>query len=127
VKVVEREIDAPPEVVWELLVDTRRWPEWSPSVRDVRCEGHRLREGARGRVNVGLPGVWLPFHVSALTPGRSWTWRVGGFAEVEHGVEPRGEGGSTLRFVLRGLPRPYAWVCRRAARKLVELAEASSA
>lgn len=96
-------------------------------MRAVRSSAPRLREGARGQVNVGLPGVWLPFRVGALTPGRSWTWRVAGFAEVEHVVEPRGPRACALRFVLRGLPRPYAWGCRRAARRLAELAEASPA
>jgi hypothetical protein len=40
-------IEAPPEVVWELLGNPNRHPEWWPRVVEVQCEG--LEEGCTYR------------------------------------------------------------------------------
>ncbi len=40
-------IDAPVEVVWELIRDVRRHPDWWPRVVEVQCEG--LEEGCNYR------------------------------------------------------------------------------
>ena len=45
--VVSRAIDAPPDVVWSLLTDTQRWPEWGPSIVGVERIG---RASCRERV-----------------------------------------------------------------------------
>ena len=42
----EREIDAPPGRVWEILTDFPRQPEWNPSIVSIEAEGP-LRAGAR--------------------------------------------------------------------------------
>lgn len=50
------EIDAPPDVVWDVLLEFERYPEWNPFVRAIEGEptpGERLRvriepPGARG-------------------------------------------------------------------------------
>ena len=41
------EIDAEPDVVWDLLVDVERWPDWSPDVRDERLRA--LERAAESR------------------------------------------------------------------------------
>lgn len=46
-------IDAPVEVVWSLLGDPNRHPEWWPTVVDAECE--RLEEGCRFRAVVKNP------------------------------------------------------------------------
>ncbi|RYJ05356.1 MAG: SRPBCC family protein [Actinomycetales bacterium] len=89
---VHRDVEAPPDVVWRLLVDLDVWPRWGPSVRRAELtNGPELRLGSRGRVwtPVGLP---LPFEVTAFEPGRHWAWSVAGVPATHHGVEPRGDG-----------------------------------
>jgi uncharacterized protein YndB with AHSA1/START domain len=46
-------IDAPVEVVWGLLGDPNRHPEWWPTVVDAECE--RLEQGCRYRAVVKNP------------------------------------------------------------------------
>ncbi|MGH2992100.1 MAG: SRPBCC family protein [Solirubrobacterales bacterium] len=46
-------IDAPVEVVWDLVADINRHPEWWPRVVDVECEG--LEEGCTYREVVQSP------------------------------------------------------------------------
>lgn len=46
-------IDADPETVWSVLVDTDRYREWNPL---IRYDG-LVREGARPRVRLSLPGL----------------------------------------------------------------------
>ena len=40
--VTEWRLDAPPEQVWDALVDVETWPQWWPQVREVRT----LHQGA---------------------------------------------------------------------------------
>jgi uncharacterized protein YndB with AHSA1/START domain len=88
-------IDAPPDLVWGLYADVEHWPDWTASVTTVRhVSGDGLSPGARVRVEQPkLPkAVW---EVSALDPGRSWTWvsKAPGITSVAtHTVEPRADG-----------------------------------
>src|SRR4029450_13975460 len=52
------DIDAPPERVWEVLVDFSAYPEWNPFMREVRG---RAEAGARLGVRLGgAGGRWAP-------------------------------------------------------------------
>jgi len=88
-------IDAPADVVWDVYADVERWPEWTDSVSAVEhLEGAGLEPGARVRIEQPkLPkAVW---QVSALDPGRSWTWtsKAPGITSIAtHAVEPRPDG-----------------------------------
>ena len=100
-------IAAPPERVWEVLVDIERWPEWTPSMTRVeRLDDGELRVGSRARVKQPRlpPSSWT---VTQLDPGRSFTWRSrsgGVTSEGTHGVETSGEGSrATLIFRQTGL------------------------
>jgi Polyketide cyclase / dehydrase and lipid transport len=44
----EIEIDASPEVVWEVLSTIEHWPNWNPNVRSASIEG-KLRAGTAFR------------------------------------------------------------------------------
>ena len=111
------EIDAPTEVVWAILSDGERWPEWTPTVTSVKPLGSGpLAVGARVVIRQPRfpPALWK---VVALEPGRSFTWvtRSPGVSVVaRHGVEASGAGTRatlSLRFdgILGGL---LGWLTR---------------
>lgn len=118
---VARVIAAPPSTLWELLARPRRWPEWGPTVRRVECGDPEIRAGTHGRVRTPL-GVWLPFTVTAVDPGRAWHWRVAGMAATGHRIEPVDERHARVVFEIPWWAPPYAIVCRAALRNLSRLA-----
>lgn len=71
-------VAAPPERVWEVLVDVENWPRWTPSVTSATAvdEGP-LRIGSRVRIKQPrLPATtWT---VTELSPGESFTWIAAG-------------------------------------------------
>jgi uncharacterized membrane protein len=86
--------EAPAEEVWRLFVDLERWPELTRSVREVRrVDSGPLRVGSEAIVRQPL----LPrarWRVTALEPGRSFTWETtapGVIAAGEHLVEADGQ------------------------------------
>jgi len=121
---VSRFIPIAPEVVWELFVDTSRWPQWGPSVTAVDLPEVRIRAGSRGRVR-GPGGVWVPFEVTAFDEGRHWAWKVAGIPTTTHSVAPA-PGGCTAAFGVPVIAAPYALVCRVALERIERLATASS-
>lgn len=50
---VFEEIDAPPDVVWDVLLEFDSYPEWNPFVRSIEGEP---REGEHLRVRIDPPG-----------------------------------------------------------------------
>ena len=93
-------IDAPPEVVWRVMTDVERWPEWTPTTERIeRLDEGDFRLGSRARVKLKrVPAsVW---RVTDFQPGRAFTWETesGVKASGEHIVEPDG-GGSKVTLV----------------------------
>lgn len=86
-----RDVDAPAEVVWDLLVALDRWPEWGPTVRAATLDDdrRRLTAGAHGRVHP-VVGPAVPFAVTDWDEGRRWAWRVAGVPATAHAVTPTG-------------------------------------
>ncbi|BBY80953.1 MULTISPECIES: SRPBCC family protein [Mycolicibacterium] len=84
---VSRDIPAPADTVWQILVDLDAWPRWGPTVSGAALDGPGFELGATGRVWTPV-GVPLPFTISDLDPGRMWGWRVAGVPATRHGVEP---------------------------------------
>lgn len=119
-----RIIDAPPEAVWALLVDTRRWPAWGPTVQAVEADPPIIAAGNRGRVRTSV-GFWLPFEITALAddgPLRSWSWKVAGIPATSHRVEDIDAGRRCrVGFAVPVVATPYLAVCAAALRRLERL------
>lgn len=118
-------IGAPVDVVWDLLADVNRHPEWWPRIVEVECEG--LEEGCDYREVVRTPfgeeemnplievrdecrqlrirclntGTFVRF---ALTAARDGT-----FLEGEMGMEPQGLG-NRLFDVVAGKRYFRSWI-----------------
>jgi uncharacterized protein YndB with AHSA1/START domain len=118
---VDRVIAAPASTMWALLARPDHWPGWGPSVRAVECSDDEIRPGTRGRVRTPL-GAWLPFTVTAVEPGRTWHWRVAGFAATGHRIEPVDDHHTRVVFEVPAWGFPYAIVCRAALRNLARSA-----
>jgi uncharacterized protein YndB with AHSA1/START domain len=114
---VSADIAAPAAAVWELLVDTRRWPEWGPSIRRVESDAPRIGAGTMGRVQTVL-GSWLPFTITRFEEGRSWGWRVAGVAATGHEVVDLGHDRCRVTFTVPWIAAPYAVVVSVALRRL---------
>ncbi len=107
-----RTIAAPPAAAWALLVDTRRWNEWGPTVSAVECDPPVLNADSTGRVRTPV-GLWLPFRVVDFVEGRHWSWRVLGVPATSHDVQSVGDGSScVVSFSVPALATPYLAVCR---------------
>lgn len=92
------EIDAPPQLVWDVFTDVERWPEWTASVRSlVGLDGAALDVGKRFAIKQpGMPK--LIWEVTELDPGSSWTWvqrGPGALVTASHHVVAQ-PGGRTL-------------------------------
>ncbi len=66
------DIDAPPEVVWDVLTDFGRWPEWNPEVKSMSFDGP-LAPGSEFRWRAG-PGT-IVSTLEELEPPRFVRWR----------------------------------------------------
>ncbi len=104
-------IAAPPERAWAVLADVDRWPEWAPTVTEVKALGNAgLILGAEYRLVQPKiePAVWK---VAALEEGRSFTWAStapGVKTLAYHLVEPAEVGTRlTLRIEMSGA---MAWL-----------------
>ena len=98
---------APAERVWEVMSDTDRWHEWTPSVTSVkRLGGGSFAVGSRAVIRQPKfpPAMWK---ITAIEPGRGFTWvSVGPGIRViaRHFVEPNGAGSrATLSLELQGI------------------------
>lgn len=110
---VERtiEIDAPPDVVWKVMSDVEKWPEWTPSMRRIEKMGDApFGKGSSVRVAPrGAPrAVWT---VTELEENRSFTWEAStanSHAVARHVIEPDGAGSKvTLSVTITG-----SWLIR---------------
>jgi hypothetical protein len=121
--VAAREVDAPPDRCWDLLVDTTRWPAWGPSVRAVDCDQRVIEDGTTGRVRT-VGGIWLPFEVTSCRE-RRWTWRVARIPATGHRV--RAGPPTTIEFEIPLVAAPYVVVCLKALQELAVLSTSDTA
>lgn len=108
-------VPAAPDVVWAVMSDVARWPEWTRSISRVELLDDRpFAVGSRARVRQpGFPAVvWT---VTELDEGRAFTWQarspgvvstgrhvvrpVSGGSEVELGITQTGALAPLMRLV----------------------------
>jgi uncharacterized protein YndB with AHSA1/START domain len=116
------EVAAPAAEVWDLVADFRHWPEWGTSIRAVDSAAQSVTPGVGGRVRT-VVGLWLPFTITEVEPGRSWHWKVAGLTATGHRVIEVDSGHSIVEFTAPRLLAPYVIVLRAALRRLKTLAE----
>lgn len=119
---VEREIPAPPDVVWRLLVDVDQWPRWGPSVHRAALDdgSTRISAGAQGTVWTAV-GVPVRFVITEFEPGRRWAWKVAGVTATGHEVRAAGSG-CRVRFDVPWWAVAYLPVCAAALATIERLA-----
>jgi uncharacterized membrane protein len=100
------DITAPPDVVWRVMSDVERWPEWTASVRSIRkLSPGPFTVGSRVLIQQPRfpPALWVATEVK---PGERFTWKSGapGLRVVaSHSLEPIAGGTrATLALTYRG-------------------------
>lgn len=108
---VNRTINATPEIIWALLTDAARYPEWNPAVLGI--EGH-IEEGERIRLkSIVNPNREFKLNVADVEAPRRMVWWDGMPLGLFKGVRtfevvPRDDGTSEFRMeeVYSGLMAP---------------------
>ena len=108
---VTREIDATPQVIWELLTRASGYPDWNPAVLGIEGE---IAEGATiGLISIVNPDRQFKLKVSEVEDPRHMVWSDGMPLGLFRGtrsfdVVPRRDGTSEFRMeeVYTGLMAP---------------------
>lgn len=101
---ITTEVDAPPDVVFAVLSEVERWPEWTPTVTRVERLGDAgapLAPGGRLRIVQPKvpPAEWT---ITEIEPGRGFrlvSRSPGATVEANHRAEPA-EAGQRSRVTL---------------------------
>lgn len=124
--VTSRHIDAPTDLVWEVLADVDHWPDWLPTVDSVeRLDDGPFVVGSRARVRQPkLPRA--EWEVTEVVDGRSFTWEATGPGMrtiARHEVVPDADGSRvTLSIEQTGpMGAVAALVWRRLTQRYIEL------
>ncbi len=115
------EIGVPPSRGWDLIARFEHWPHWGVSIDGVEAAGSEVESGLKGRVKTAV-GPWLPFEITDVDPGRSWSWRVAGIPATGHVVEAIGADRCAVSFTVPWPAAPYRFVLRRSLRRLAAMA-----
>jgi hypothetical protein len=98
---------AHPSTVWQVLADVEHWPDWTPTVVEIKpLNGTGLMVGARYRVVQPKlrPAV---YEVTECVPNEAFTWvqkLPGGTMVADHRLSPRGDATQVeLSFASEGL------------------------
>jgi coenzyme Q-binding protein COQ10 len=89
-------IEAPPEAIQALIVDTSRWREWSEEVEGIQPDDIWPHAGGEVSMAVKAPGISgdLKYISREYTPGRSMTLEIEGLIRgvVSYICTPEGNG-----------------------------------
>jgi uncharacterized membrane protein len=92
---VSIDIDRSPDIVWRIMADVDHWPQWTPTVTEVKpVDSSTFGLGSRVRVSQPRlrPMVW---QVSQFIEGRLFTWEArspGFFIVATHEVRASARG-----------------------------------
>jgi uncharacterized membrane protein len=94
---ITTDVDAPADLVFAVLTDIERWPEWTPTVTRVeRLDAYSLPLAISSRIRIVQPKVppaeWT---VTALEAGRGFRMMSrspGATVVANHWAEPLGDG-----------------------------------
>jgi carbon monoxide dehydrogenase subunit G len=120
------DIAAPPAVVWPIMADVERWPEWTATVTSARpVGGGALAVGQRVWVRQPKlpPAQW---RVTEIAPGRGFTWvsgAPGARVFARHTIAPAGSGSRvTLTIDYRGpIGALFGWLLRKINRSYLAI------
>lgn len=123
----EFHIDAAPGVVWRVMSDIERWPQWTATAEAAeRGEDGPLRTGATARMKIvgaSRVGLWT---VTSLEDGREFVWenRTAGVRSVAgHRVEPDGAGSKVRLWIDQSGPVAalIGWYLRRVSNRNIDI------
>ncbi len=122
-------VDAPATLVWRAIKDVEKWPEWTPTMTEVRLDADELRSGSSATVRQPKQPV-RTWTVTELTEGRSFTWTSTGRGlrmTADHVVtEENGRTTVLLSFSMAGPLAPLAGLLAgKAVRQAVDTEAAS--
>jgi len=115
-------IRAPFHEVWRIITDTETWPEWGPSLWNVRCRDRFITCGSTGYVQTAF-GFWVPFEISDYIFEKKWSWRIYRVNATGHCIERISENQCRLIFDMPIFMAPYWFICAIAVRRIRHLAE----
>ena len=109
-----------PLIVWDLITDTVKWPQWGPTVKRVQCPERFIRKGTQGQVLTAF-GIWLPFVITEYEHASFWSWNVASVKATGHRIQAARTGGCYLWFELPIIAAPYTLVCQIALGRIKNL------
>ena len=113
------------EDAWRLLIDTRQWPRWGPSVVRVSCPHRCIGPDSSGRIKTSL-GFWVPFAITDYRELQFWSWRIGRIPATGHRLSENDDGTCCVAFDLPWWALPYLLVCRIALSRIKRLLDEQS-
>ena len=97
---VSRQSTAPPDRLWAVLSDVRRWPQWLPTVDAVTPREPDRPDEVGAVYTVEQPGMpRADWTMTDIDPGRSFTWesaRPGIRTVGTHTLTPAPDGSTTI-------------------------------
>lgn len=121
---ISRIIQTTPEALWDMLTDTKSWPQWGPTVKAVQSNSQYIRAGSTGHVKTVF-GFWAPFVITEWIDGQYWSWHVFNIRATGHRIEIIDGKCCRLIFEVPFWAGPYAIICKVAADRIARYLETS--
>ena len=116
------ELDAPPDAVWDVLVDVDSWPEWNPDVKSASLDGP-FAQGSRFKWKSGPSTITSTIERADRPEIAGWTGTTLG-ARATHVwlLEPteRGTRVTTQESMSGLVPRLFSGSMRRTLEKSLD-------
>lgn len=114
-----------PLIVWDLITDTVKWPQWGPTVKRVQCPERFICKGTQGQMLTAF-GIWLPFVITEYEHASFWSWNVASVKATGHRIQAAKTGGCYLWFEVPIIAAPYTLVCQMALGRIKNLLSESA-